>query len=142
VEQGPDRRRHLAHRKRYSIAPLRAYTLQAAIAAFTPRVPPRHPRTGARLRCSTTGCFGFSHLRLSNLTAQWPLPSAKARSRVFVLSMTLLAREHLSHYQWAPKHAGPARISTDSPGTLWTLTNVERSPSTLRTPAAMSRPFC
>jgi RNA polymerase sigma-70 factor (ECF subfamily) len=41
-----------------------AYTLQAAI--FTPRVLRWHPRTGARLRCSTTSCFGFSHPRLSN----------------------------------------------------------------------------
>jgi RNA polymerase sigma-70 factor (ECF subfamily) len=33
---------------------------------FTPKVPPWPPRTGARLRCSMTSCFGFSHPRLSN----------------------------------------------------------------------------
>ena len=55
---------------------------------FTPEVPPRHPRTGARSRCSTTGCFGSSHLRLSNSTAPLPSPCAKVRSRVFVSSMT------------------------------------------------------
>src|SRR5215472_8553916 len=48
-----------------------AYTLQAAIAAVHAQVPLRHPQTGPRLRCSTIGCFGFSHPRLSNLIAQW-----------------------------------------------------------------------
>jgi predicted RNA polymerase sigma factor len=33
---------------------------------FTPGVPRWRPRTGARLRCSTTDCFGFSLPRLSN----------------------------------------------------------------------------
>ncbi len=50
-------------------------------------LPRRRPRTGARSRCSTTGCFGFSHRRSSNSTAQLPSPCAKVRSRVFVSSM-------------------------------------------------------
>ena len=65
-----------------------AYTLQAAIAAVhAESFLRRHPPTGARSHCSTTGCFVFSHPRSWNSTAQLPSPCARGRSRVFVSSM-------------------------------------------------------
>ncbi len=50
-----------------------AYTLAGRRGrGSTPKRRRRHPRTGGRLSCFTTGCFGYSDLRWWNSTVLWP----------------------------------------------------------------------
>ena len=68
---------------------------------FMPRLPRRHPLTGARSHCSTTSCFGFIRRRLWSSTAQLLSPCARGRSRVSALIDGLLAGEELASYHLA-----------------------------------------